>query len=761
MPFDRFMIAPFNSGLQTDVKRFLIPEDAFSLLNNAYVFRGRVKKRFGSRLLGGTQLTARFRIALTGGAAVGITDASGNATGTVPGAIFKVGQMFSIGAQLFTVSVLGTPAAMLNTGSGTGTYNTTTGVYTFTGATALTQIFFYPAEPVMGFEVYDSGSLNNYFTLGWDTQFGYIFTGGAWQRIGTTVWKGNNLNFFWATNFRGVGANNSYIFVTNFNATVPTPAVSDDPMYYYNGSTFTAFTPTVITASSTTIQTARIIVGFKSRLVLLNTVEQTGGTNSAYVNRARFSHVGDPTAANAFLEPDQTGYDGGGFIDAATKEQIISAEFIKDRLIVYFEASTWELAYTGNQVEPFIWQKINTELGAIATFSTVPFDQEVVTIGSTGVHSCNGANVVRIDNKIPDEIFDIKNSSGSVERVFGIRDYAAEVVYWSFPNYGETVGENYPNKILLYNYRNQTWANLDDCITAYGYFQQQTAPTWASIGLTWEQAGSTTWADGFLQPQPRQVIGGNQEGFTFTIERDTVRNAPAMQISNMVNTTILNVPYATLTIVDHTLSNNEDSSAPVATSQDYIAIENAQGVSGINVNYTTGIGIYPVAAVVDANTVVIGPLNAAFTGTYTGGGQATRVSNYSIISKQWNPYLDKDRNFYLQRIDFGVFKTESGQVTVDYSPSDTELSMIEEGQISGAIMGDNILETSPYDITLYPLEQVQDRLWHPIYFQTDGNCIEILIYMNDTQLRNPNIAWENLEIEAIILYTQPTTSRMQ
>ena len=87
--------------------------------------------------------------------------------------------------------------------------------------------------------------------------------------------------------------------------------------------------------------------------------------------------------------------------------------------------------------------------------------------------------------------------------------------------------------------------------------------------------------------------------------------------------------------------------------------------------------------------------------------------------------------------------------------------MIEEGQISGAIMGDNILETSPYDITLYPLEQVQDRLWHPIYFQTDGNCIEILIYMNDTQLRNPNIAWENLEIEAIILYTQPTTSRMQ
>ena len=54
--------------------------------------------------------------------------------------------------------------------------------------------------------------------------------------------------------------------------------------------------------------------------------------------------------------------DGGGYIDASTEEQIVSAEFIKDRLIVYFERSTWELAYTGNEVLPFVWQKINTEL---------------------------------------------------------------------------------------------------------------------------------------------------------------------------------------------------------------------------------------------------------------------------------------------------------------------------------------------------------------------------------------------------------------
>ena len=54
MPLDRFMITPINGGLQTDLKPWLVPDDAFSQLNNAYIFRGRVCKRFGSRYMNGT-----------------------------------------------------------------------------------------------------------------------------------------------------------------------------------------------------------------------------------------------------------------------------------------------------------------------------------------------------------------------------------------------------------------------------------------------------------------------------------------------------------------------------------------------------------------------------------------------------------------------------------------------------------------------------------------------------------------------------------
>ena len=52
MPMDRFLIAPFNTGLQRDLKPWLIMEDAFTSLVNSYVFRGRIKKRFGGRWIG-------------------------------------------------------------------------------------------------------------------------------------------------------------------------------------------------------------------------------------------------------------------------------------------------------------------------------------------------------------------------------------------------------------------------------------------------------------------------------------------------------------------------------------------------------------------------------------------------------------------------------------------------------------------------------------------------------------------------------------
>jgi hypothetical protein len=760
MAFDKFLIGPpsgsgagFETGWQTNLRPFLINDDAFAQMENAYVFRGRIIKRFGSVYIGygNNPLLSRLRIN------IGTTDGSGNFSATVPGIIFGVGQAFSIGTELLTVQALGTPVVILSTTgvSATHTYNTTTGALVIVGAAVGASVYFYPAEPVMGLTVYENGPVFDQPSYAFDTQFAYIYIGGSWQLSpGSPTWHGTDLDFFWTSSYRYAGTGSIVdMFVTNFYVVNPNGAVdaSDDPIYYLNSvsGAWTAFQPQT-KAAGDFVETCSIIVQFQGRLVLLNTVEvdSTGATNSNYRNRCRFSSRGDPTNAAAFLEITQVGAIGGGVIDAPTSEAIMTAEFIKDRLIVYFERSTWELKYTGNSVQPFEWGQLNTELGSESTFSVVPFDKEVLAIGSTGVHSCNGVNVDRIDNNIPDEIFSIQNNNGATARVCGIRDYFQEMVYWAYPSDNETVNETFPNKVLVFNYKNKSWSRNDDCITAFGYFEQGVALTWEnSIPTTWAEE-TETWEEQYQQTQSRQVLAGNQEGFTFLIIPQEERNAAVMQLSNatLAGTTL------TLTIVNHTLqvSNQPDNG-------DYISIENAVG--SVNLN---GL-IFPINTIVDLDTVTVQvPSGFTLGGAYLGGGVISRVSNIKLRSRQWNPYDKNASNFYLARIDFAVEKTEFGEITVDYFPSASQLSMIQAGVATTSIMGNNILETFPYDATLYPFEQYQDRLWHAIYFQTTGECIQIYMFMSDVQMRNPAIVWSDFELDALILHaSRSASSRLQ
>jgi hypothetical protein len=778
MPMDRFLIAPLDTGLQTDMKPWLIADDAWAQLNNVYVFRGRARKRFGSTYMGvGTNLTQqalRSRLSIL----IGVTDGSGDLSFTAPGNIFQPGQGFSIGDTFFTVYQLGTPANMFrNDGNiGTATFNTTNGDFVITNALINTNVYFYTAQPVMGLTLYEKGSINNQRAFAFDTQFAYSFFNGFWQLSGALTlgpppigavpqWHGTNLNFFWVTNWDANTNDEVAMFVTNFNATIGTPGVNDDPMWFYSNSLTPQWAPfspyTVFLPDGSFVQTARIIVIFQNRLLLLNTIEFNGTTslNAPFVNRCRFSLYGSPLAnvtvgsdfaPFSFLEGNEiltvgaatSEGKGGSFVDATTEEQIVSAEFIKDRLIVYFERSTWELAYTGNQIGPFVWQKLNTELGSEAPNSTVPFDKIILTVGNTGIHACNGSNVERIDTKIPDQIFQINTNNMGTTRVAGIRDYSVEMVYWSFPSVNENVNDIFPNRVIVYNYRNNSWSFNDDCITVFGYFEQQPDLIWSSMTQTWEEA-NMTWNSGVLEAQSRQVIAGNQEGFVFLVQADYSQNAAAMQLTNItVNGTGLN-----LTIINHTLQVN-----------DFIYLQNLVQVILNPLDPThSPTFIFKIQQVIDSNTVFINP--ATLVGTYDGGAYVARVSQINMLSKQWNPYVDKGRDVYLAKIDFNVLKTTAGAVTVDYYPSYTSLSMINEGTATGTIMGSSVLEMFPYPVV--PIESVQTMLWHQVYFQTQGEAIQINITLNDEQMLGIATAFSDFELEGLVLHTQATSSRLQ
>lgn len=750
MATDRFLIAPYdaNSGLQTNVRPWLIPDEAFSDMNNAYVFRGRVRKRFGSRWLGSSSLTSRFAIQVgttTSGAFSGNVQTI-NADSGMPTA---VGQGFSVLTTFFTVvNPAGGDEQMLRTDNSvaTATYNLTTSDFniTATGAPDGTAVYFYPGFPVMGLLTFEQASVTNEFIIGFDTRYAYTYSNG-WIRLsaetnpGDAVWTGDNSQFFWGTTWSGTNASDKVFYVTNFNENEP------NFMRYFFNSTWTTFNPQ-IDATPNFLNSALIIVPFKNRLVVFNTWEGPAnslpGTN--YVNRARWSQVGSPLASTAWRQdiPGQ-----GNALDAPTLEEIVTVEFVKDRLIVFFNESTWEFVYTGNQAYPFTWQQINTELGAESTFSIVPFDKFCLGVGNVGIHACNGANVERIDQNIPDIVFDIHNADQGVFRVYGIRDYFVEMVYWTFPDTDTSSTFPYPTRVLVYNYKTGTWAFNDDSITCFGYFQPTTGVTWDSTTVTWDDDDS--WDSGEVQSLFRQVIAGNQEGYTFICDADETVNAAVLQITNITNTPPSTV--CTFTVIQHNLRVEDYIYITGAVYSDSSTLLNGQ--------------IFQVITVIDANTFTINAV--PLTGTYMGGGLISRVSQISITTKQYNFYAKQGRNAYISKLDFQVDSTDSGQIQVDFYVSTSEASLLQDSALQGSLLGTGNLDTFPYIASNplvkapVPFEQDASRLWHPVYFQADGEFVQFQLILNDTQMTDVNIRSADFQLHSIVIYAQPTSYRFQ
>src|SRR5665213_154541 len=99
MAKDRFLIAPMETGLQTDIKPWMVPDEAWTDLQDAYVYKGYTRKRPGTQLQNITvpvavqQLYSRLAINL------GTTNAITGDFGPVviPGNVAKAGQIFSVG----------------------------------------------------------------------------------------------------------------------------------------------------------------------------------------------------------------------------------------------------------------------------------------------------------------------------------------------------------------------------------------------------------------------------------------------------------------------------------------------------------------------------------------------------------------------------------------------------------------------------------------------------------------------------------------
>lgn len=723
-----FLIANVRTGVERDMEPWLLPEDAFPNLEDSYLFRGRIQRRRGFTGLG--------RLVTNIGSATGAAFA-----GIIPG--FPLTPS-SVKLVVSGITFIDSPGILPNgtligsPGTNSGTIDYTTGAITLTFNPALVganDVNVINALPVMGLLTREISTINEEQLVAFDTVKANIFStaGQAFTDISfykTTLtafsWTATDADFFWSDNYLNA------FWVTNgtrgFQNTPTATTGTGDGIRWYDGSGWVNFLPQVDN-SANFLMGSRIIVNYRNRLVVLNTFEGTAyGAFTQFRQRARWSQNGTPY----YVAPVPTGFTGGaqvdawnsdiagkgGFIDAPTQEEIISAQFYKDTLIVFFERSTWQLRYTGNELLPFIWERINVELGAESTFSIVPFDSGMVAVGNYGIVTCDSTGVKRIDQIIPDEVFNIHNKSDGVKRVYGIRDYTQQLIYWTFPD--ADLKPKFPNKVLVYNYLDGSYAFFNDSFTCFGQYQPFNDTTWADLNRQW-QATPTPWDSGQFQSDYPLIVAGNQQGYVFSeINRGPIENAFSLDIIGVTQAN-----PGVITSVNHNLSEGT-----------IIKIDNVIGMTQLNTN------IYRVSKPITTNTFIIQTLDVngnfidvdttAFT-AYTTGGNIKIRNNFLIETKRFNPYLKDGDQLRLQTVDFFVETNNDLAFTCTVFLDENDNTSVEADAVQ-------------------PISNFSGKVWIRTFFSVIGQFAQLQLSFDDEQMFDPTMSEADVTVHAMMLW---------
>ena len=636
-------IKGYQQGLVQSRENFLIPDDAFPVLKNAYIWRERIKRKQGYQILG------RLRRVLTA-QALGNLNGAGAFTGNIRtiftlqtnGSIEPGSVIVTDGVNTFTDNGFG---VLIGAPGGSGTINYTTMAITITAGVAAAPITidynYFPNLPAMGLRTRELTTINNEELVAFDQVYAYVFSGSGWQEfIPGTTWTGSDSDFFWSTNYWVETATNARLFwVTNF--------YTGDPIRYTNGSTWTNFSP-VVNAAGDLLTQCLCILPFRSRLVVFNTIE--GPIATTYPQRIRFAAIGNPLAVNAWRD-DITGQ--GGFLDIPTSEAIVSVGFVRDNLVIYCERSTWQLRYTGRSIAPFQIEKVNSELGAEGTFSTIQFDTSLVGIGDKGVVECDSFKSERIDIKIPDLVFQFNNDNFGPQRVHGIRNFQKRIAFWTYPfKDDEQEGDLYPNRRLIYNYENDSWAIYTDSLTCFGTYQPSVSRKWQSTKIYWEDC-NFQWDDrpsGFPS-----IVGGNQQGFIEFLDQQ-VTNDVSLFIKNITgnnpNVTVIESPA-------HNLETGQVikiTDIPAGTAFDNLN-DQIFGVVRLTLD-TFQIWIYQSAT----QKFTLPQVDTSQ--TYIGGGQIRIRDGFNVVSKKFN-FIDEGENIQIGFIDILMNSTDNGAITLN------------------------------------------------------------------------------------------------
>jgi len=750
-----------ETGLVEDRQQFILPADAYPILENAYVWREQLKRKQGCKILG--RLRRVFTAVSLGNS--GASPWSFNLYSTMsPAVVPETNAQIEPGSVSITINVTlidqGDGTLQTNPVSGvTGTINYISGDVVITGASAgvasTVNMAYFPTLPVMGLLTRDLAASNNEMCLAFDTKYAYAFTGSGWQEfIPGTTWTGFDFNFFWGTNYWNLGTQKLF-WVTNFSG------LSGDPIRYTDGSNWIDFgassatgTGLISTAPNIFLNQCLCLVPFRGRLVAFNTYEGTTlGTSTQYPQRIRWAAIGNPLTIDSVGPPATTGAwrddipGRGGYLDIPTTENIVSVGFVRDNLVVFCERSTWQLRYTGRSISPFQIEKVNTELGCESTFSSVQFDTSVIAVGDKGIVECDSYKSERIDIKIPDLVFHFNNNANGPNRVYGIRDFQKRLAFWTYPYQDiQKLSDVYPNRRLVYNYENDSWAIFIDSFTCFGTFQAQSGRRWQDYTQEnvdeWQNQNVPWISNPALFPS---IVAGNQQGYVLFIDQN-VKNDVSLSIKGITGN--ITTPTS-IFCPSHNLETDQIIQIENIPTGDFSSLN--QGIFSIVRVDNDNFLLYKYST--ETKSFSNSQLNAS--GTYIGGGEIAVLDNFRIVSKKFN-FLEQGQTVLLSFIDILMNTTTAGGISmnayIDYNNNSPVNTWPQNSFDSSSQNSDEFFNTTIP--TILPGGMPSSKLWQRVYCAVRGSFITIEYTLSDAQMIGAEQA-SDVQIDAQILWMRP------
>lgn len=450
---------------------------------------------------------------------------------------------------------------------------------------------------------------------------------------------------------------------------------------------------------------------------------------------------------------DQVGF--GGYLPAGISKPLTTLSPNEDVLLIGFGGTgkKTRFIYTGNDLQPFLFYLINSEMPSSSTFSAITMDKGMIDVGQFGICMTTQQSADRIDMDIPNEVFQIQALNNGQDRVNAVRDFYNEWIYFSYPTgSGQATRGSYvyPSNTFFLNYRDNTWAIFYENFTHHGTYRKQTFYTWKTLPFKTWAAWKQPWNAGSTTELFSNVIAGNPQGFV-VIKSDTPQEAPTGSIAALASDGLGNT---SITSYNHCVHVG-----------DYLYFLNAIGSTFLNGQ------VGKVIKTPSADVFVVDI--QFFAGNYLGLGTYTRFSKPLIQTKQFPFYWDQGMKTRLGVQKYLLESTDQGQITLNmYLSTDpntvwnTDPIYPFPGVQNNSLVYSQLLLTCPEDSLIpgitrannnlqMPTAQSQDQIWHRVSTSLIGDTVQIGITLSDAQMRNINHAQDEIILHGINFTISP------